>query len=202
MVDEDKEIKKRIKQFQADIFNKAISSQEMVWRYIVFDQPFIFRDSQDLFFEFKKEIARHYNIRPSCVNIAGSSKLGFSISPEKIWKHITADSDIDAVIIDPYLFDEYWKKILEYYNPDNITPLTQEENDNYSEIRKYFFKGRLRLDLVKPGIPGMESYIEITKKTYNKYDNRKVSIGFFRSEDLFEHYHVLNINNIRKKYGE
>jgi len=196
------EINNRIKLFKADLKKSNFSSERIVSKYITFGNPYIFNNDPDKFYELKEGIANYYNIRPSCVKMAGSAKLGFSLKQEKLWEHITLDSDIDAVVISNYLFDDYWKKILSYYNPNQISMLTPEQRNDYTQLRKYLFKGWLRLDLLAPGIPGIKDHFDLTKKLYNVYDNRKVAIGFYRSEDFFEYYHTLNINNIRKTYDK
>lgn len=53
--------------------------------------------------EYLEFVAIHLGIHPRNVAVRGSSKIGFSITPDpaKVWMEFNPDSDLDLAIIDP-----------------------------------------------------------------------------------------------------
>lgn|GEM_PF-6560954 len=101
----------RIKEFKDDLINMAISETEIVRKHLSFGTPYIFQDSEAIYFNLKKDIADFFNSNPSKIFMVGSAKLGFSIAPRKIWREIQDESDIDMVIVSNEIFEKYWKEL-------------------------------------------------------------------------------------------
>lgn len=197
MVKSNNSITKRIRKFKKDLRDKSISNIKIVRKYIHFGTPYIFEGNETLYYDLKEEIAEHFKISPSNVFMIGSAKLGFCLSVEKgLWRYINEESDIDMTIISEKLFDEIWKEIFEFNI--NITVRTEKEDKQYHEFLKYFFKGWIRPDKFPFNFAKKVEIQQLLNSLYNKYDNRKVSVGIFRNEYFFEMYHVSNINKIRE----
>ena len=79
--------------------NQDITEKELIDRHLIFGTPYIFRDDEYIYFTLKEKIATYFGVSNTEVYMIGSAKLGFSISPTKLWRKINDDSDIDMVII-------------------------------------------------------------------------------------------------------
>ncbi|WP_010200224.1 hypothetical protein [Bacillus sp. m3-13] len=102
--------------------------------------------------------------------MTGSAKLGFSIAPSKLWRHIDGDpnkdSDIDIVVISNEVFDYYWKSILEYN--ENTIPVSNSDG-NHVKFLEYFFKGWLRPDKFPYKYEGSDEWFEFFRSiSYKK----------------------------------
>lgn len=68
--------------------------------------------------EFKKSVADSVHVRPDCIGLVGSAKLGYSLSPEagkRLLRDFGTKSDIDVVIVSDELFDEIWSHFHQAY---------------------------------------------------------------------------------------
>ena len=188
-------ITSRIRKFKKDLKDNGITDGKIVKKYVLFGTPYIFEKNEEAYFNLKEEIADHFSISITNVVMTGSARLGFSIKPGKLWTHISSDSDIDIAIIHEGTFDRYWKDLFEFNV--NITPRSTEEDTQFRKFLEYLFKGWIRPDLFPFNYQGKKEWFEFTRKLYNKYDNRKLSIGIFRNEYFFENYQISNIKTIR-----
>jgi hypothetical protein len=80
------------------------------------------------YYNLKKAIAKFFKVNYRNVFCVGSSKLGFSIRPDQLWKHNEDSSDIDMVIISENIFEKYARDLLEY------SQTTLHDNDNKKRI--------------------------------------------------------------------
>lgn len=163
-------------------------------KYLLFGIPYIYRNDENRYFELKEEISNHFKIQQTQVYIVGSAKLGFSISPSKMFRELNDDSDIDVAIIDNKLFDEYWKNL--YSFNINLVSRSTEEDRRYKRFVDYFFRGWVRPDLMP--VRMSNEWFEYFKILYGKY-NRKVAVGIYKDNEFFMGYHRDNILRIRKE---
>lgn len=104
-------IELRKEEFRAYLKNDSNTIERIMNKYLLFCVPYIYRDNEDVYYELKEEISNYFKIQQTQIYIVGSAKLGFSISPNKRFKNLNEDSDIDIAIIDERLFDKFWKEI-------------------------------------------------------------------------------------------
>lgn len=183
--------------FKQDLLTSE--SEYLVQKYLIFGSPYIFKSHEYLYFDLKKELASNFNVKPSEVFMIGSSKLGFSISPRKLWLEIDKgrDSDIDMVILSESLFDAFWKDLLDFRI--EITSRNECQDKNYRRFVDYFFKGWLRPDLFPFDYHNGNDWIDFFNElSYKKYDKRKVSCAVFRNDYFFTKYHTKNLDEIRE----
>ena len=136
------DIDENMKKFKQDLNNKNLSNEYIIRKYLCNGSSPVLED--EIIFEIKNQIAEKFKIHPNEVIIVGSGKLGFSIAPQKRFKHFNVDSDVDVAIISEKLFDDFWLELLSFNI--NTTSRTEKEENLYNEFRKYFFKGWLRPD--------------------------------------------------------
>jgi hypothetical protein len=185
-----------IDNFKQDLLD--YDPEYLIEKYLIFGNPYIFRSKDYLYFELKKELSSHFNVKTSEVFMIGSSKLGFSISPKKLWIKMdeNVDSDIDMVILSEQLFDIFWKDLLDFRI--ELTSRNECQDRNYQKFVDYFFKGWLRPDLFPFDYHNRNDWFDFFNElSYKKYDKRKVSCAVFRNEYFFKKYHTKNLNQIR-----
>ena len=170
------------------------SVERIMNKYLLFGIPYLYRYDENTYFELKEEISEHFKIQQTQVYVVGSAKLGFSISPNKRFKDMDEDSDIDVAIIDEKLFDDYWKRVYSL----NIDLMSRSENDDfkYRKFVSYLFKGWVRPDCFP--LKMSNEWFEYFKGLYGKY-NRKVAVGIYRDNDFFMGYHRNNILKLREE---
>lgn len=167
--------------------------------------PFIFKDNEHNYYEFRKKIAIKFNISFHEVYITGSAKLGFSPFKDK---DFDLDSDIDVAIISEKLFDEImWKinKFQQEYRASRKT-LDSFEVKKYHEFLEYVALGWIRPDKLPISFQMKElkdSWFEFFNSiSYNRSEigNYKVSAGIFKTYQHYESYIVNGFVGLQKKY--
>lgn len=129
------EAEKRLIQFKEDLSN--LSSIEIVRKHIIFGECCIL--SQREYFDLRSEVADHFDLHPNEVLVVGSTKLGFSIVPDKRYHLFGNESDIDVALVSSTLFDDFWKEVFSYRYEGAYWP-------EYNEFVHYFFRGWIRPD--------------------------------------------------------
>ena len=147
-----------------------------------------------MYFQLKEEISEHFKIQQTQIFVVGSAKLGFSIAPRKLFKHIDEDSDVDVAIICDSLFDHFWKETYKYNI--EITSRNEEEDRQFRAFVDYLYKGWVRPDYLPYNMK--REWFEFFKELYGKYD-RKIAAGIYRDNDFFMNYHRTNIRRIRRE---
>lgn len=187
----------RIYDFKNDLL--SFESGYLVDKYLISGNPYIFESNTGLYFDLKNELASHFHVRILDIFMVGSSQLGFSIAPKKLWTKIDEkkDSDIDMVIISESLFDTFWKDLLDFRV--ELTSRNECQDINYRKFVDYFFKGWLRPDLFPFNYNNRNEWFDFFKElSYKKYDKRKVTCAVFRNEYFFKKYHTRNLDDIRE----
>jgi predicted nucleotidyltransferase len=189
-------IEERIQRFRAALLNAELSDEIIVQRHIIHPQPYVFDGDENKYFSLKRNISDFFRINPEDVKMVGSAKLGFSISPEQLWKPFDDESDIDMVIVSNRVFDEFWKDLYDFNI--NLTVRTKDEQTAYHKFLKYFFKGWIRPDFFPFNYPQRQHWFEFFKSiSYGEYGYRKVTGAIYRDMDFFERYHVMNVKRMR-----
>ena len=184
-----------IEKFKKDVINHDISIDRLVQKYLIFGTPYIFKDDEEKYYVLKEIVSKSLSVSISCITVVGSCKLGFSLKPTKLWEHISEESDIDIALINPELFDTFWKEFYEINS--KLQSRTEEQDKNYQSFLNYFFRGWLRIDLFPYEYAKKKTVSELTRQLFSIY-GRKASLGIFRNEFFFESYHKENLNKIRE----
>ena len=171
-----------------------------IHKYIFHGTPHIFQDMENEYFEFKNRIANYFEIGFHEIFIVGSAKFGFSYFKNKAFDY---DSDIDVVIVNERLFEEYYIKICDYqYQLDRMyKSVSQDEMRQYSAFLKYLVKGWMRPDKLptsfKVNLLKNEWFEFFDSISYKKSEvgNYKVAAGLYKSYDYLEKYYLKNIED-------
>lgn len=196
-----------VEEFKKECISKA--PDIVVQQYLIEGDSYFFRKfySSEEEYNFKKELSKSLDIHLRDIAIIGSSKLGFSIKPEKstpglyLFKKFDYDfekdeeeekSDIDVAIISSRVFDLHLLNIYDYTKSYSETATF---SGNLNSFAKYIVKGWLRPDKLPNGYKVSETINDLRDELKKKY-GRKVNFGIYKSWHYFETYHQNNINTL------
>lgn len=185
-----------IEQFKSILKDEKIASVNIVQRYLVYGDPYVFNLNLNSYYSLKEATAKQFEVHPHNIIMVGSAKLGFSIAPTKKWKPFDQESDIDIVIVSEKLFTKFWSELF-LFN-DNISRDTREA-DNFVKFKDYFFRGWIRPDLFNFNYKGKTEWFDFFKSLSQNYgQGHKITGALYCSFDFFELYHIKNIEELRK----
>lgn len=193
------DINQRIEKFKTYLIDENNTLDLIIDRYLLFGTPYLFEDNEDSYFSLKAEIADFFKIKQTQVYIVGSAKLGFSISPNKRFKHFDEESDIDVAVIDSGLFLQYWRKLYKEITDPSLLARSTNEEKAFIEFKNYFFKGWLRPD--KFPMKYRTEWFDFFSGITRKYDYH-VAAGIYRDYEFFSSYNAYNLLNLRNLLKE
>ena len=185
----------KVQEFKCAMGDESISLEEIIDKYLLNGIPYVFNGDEYNFFDFKKEIAKFFNVSQTNIFVVGSAKLGFSIAPNKRYILFNEDSDIDVAIIDEDTFLRYWKILYEYNTTGRAWSINEEKT--YRKFLEYFFKGWLRPDKFPSDMKERVEWFDFFKSMQKKY-KFKIAAGIYYDIDVFNEYHKENLNSIRE----
>ena len=167
-------------------------------KYFFHGTPYVFHNDESEYFEFRNRIANNFGIGFHEIFIVGSAKFGFSYLKETDFDY---NSDIDVVIVNEKLFEEYFSKICDYqYQFDRqYKSIHLSEMNKYSTFLKYLVKGWMRPDKLpnsfKVDLLRNEWFDFFESISYNKSEvgNYKVAGALYKSYTYLEKYYSVNI---------
>jgi predicted nucleotidyltransferase len=187
---------------------KSLESDQQILDFcrkrVLHGTPYIFKDKEEEYYEFRKRIAFKYSIRYDEVVITGSAKLGFSPRKKTIF---SLDSDIDVAIKSTALFEHFLEETREYQMNlrDSRKPITELELSSYHKYLEYIAIGWIRPDklplALRQGQSKRDWFDFFNSISYNKSEvgNYKVSAGVFRSANHLELYIFSGIKKLHQE---
>lgn len=185
-----------------------LSSEEEITdfcrKFILHGTPYVFRNQEDLFYEFRKRIGKQFNIPFHEVYITGSAKLGFSPFKNKTFD---LDSDIDVALVSETLFDKIMRSILEfqYQIRRNRQSTNTRELARYREFLEYTAIGWIRPDKLPVSLQIKDlkhewfAFFDSISYAKSEVGNYKVTAGIFKTYDHLELYTQTGIEDLRHK---
>lgn len=173
---------------------------QFVQKFLFHGIPHVFQGRENDYFEFRNRIANMFNIGFHEVFIVGSAKLGFSFYKDT---KFTYDSDIDVVIVNEKLFEEFYLKITDYqYQLDRLyKTVNLRELKVYAEFLRYLVKGWMRPDKLptsfQVNLLKSEWFDFFESISYEKSEvgNYKVAAGLFKNYNYLEKYYTKSIED-------
>ncbi|WP_295792051.1 hypothetical protein [Mucilaginibacter sp.] len=177
-------------QFKSDL--GILDSRKMVQKWITSGGCAMVSDQE--YEALKLNISTHFKIAKDQVMIIGSAKLGFSLSPKKLFRRFNDSSDIDVVIVSSELFDSVWK---------NVYNLVQQKVlwETFDSFKDYLFIGWIRPDLLPPSNQfelandWWEYFRELTSS--GLFGSYKISGALYKDWEFLEGYHLNNIEKLK-----
>ena len=109
-----------------DEFKKALLTtplDEIVREYIFKGLPYVFRDTPELMKALRNHLCNDLEISGESTIVIGSAKIGFSLSPDTVFRQFSEESDIDVLVVDERIFDNIWNIVLRWHYPRRIRGL-------------------------------------------------------------------------------
>lgn len=186
------EINDHVTQFKGDL--KVYSPRDLARRHVIFGDCATI--SPEVYYRLRSCVAEKYEIHPNEVIVIGSGKLGFSIAPNKRYRHFSHDSDLDVVIISERFFDKCWSEVFRFESQGGYW-------GNSIEFKKFLFRGWLRPDKLPP-----DSQFEFGRKWWEFFNGLSASRDFsvarirgaiYRSWEFLETYQCQAIDQCAKE---
>ena len=155
------------------------------------------------FDDFKLIISDSLKIDISNIALVGSAKIGYSLSPTKLFSEFNNDSsirkvsDIDVAIISPDLFDNYWNLLRNSYRPIYQSHYSAENIP--TNIYRGFINEKF-LQEIEGCRKKWKNFSDISKKLLhaNLYIQHEVTYRLYRDWKDLEDYQVSSIYKIKK----
>lgn len=175
---------------------------KIVRKYIIHGTPFVFKDRENDYYEFRDTIAKQFKIGFHEVLILGSAKLGYSYHKDSVF---SPESDIDVALVNEKLFELFFDTVCTYqYNKSKglFTP-TKEEEKEYNQFLKYLVRGWMRPDLlpckVQVETVKKEWFVFFKSISYGKstVGNYIVNGGVFKNFHYLERYYTESLLKLK-----
>ena len=171
-----------------------------VQKFLFHGTPHVFNKRESDYFEFRTKIANKFNVGFHEVFIVGSAKLGFSFYKNTEFDY---DSDIDVVIVNEKLFEEFYFKITDYqYKLDRLyRTVNMKELKIYSEFLRYLVKGWMRPDKLPTSFQvnllktEWFDFFNSLSNGKSEVGNYKVTAGLFKNYTYLEKYYTRSVED-------
>ena len=160
----------------------------------------IFVGKEELEFELINSISNFFKIPYTSIQVAGSSKTGFSYFKNK--EFVLGESDLDIAIVDTNLFVEYCEIVLR--ETDGFRDLssfsrTKDSYSNFDSYKTYITKGFFRPDLM-PNCDARKKWFNFFNRLSEKYFElfSDINAGIYMSQKFFEFKQAENVDFFKK----
>lgn len=164
-------------------------------KYVIHGTPYIFKDKENEYYDFRKRISEKWNVSFHEVFITGSAKLGYSYHKNKKFDE---NSDIDVAIVSSDLFNEIMLRIEEFQwkIKRKTICLSADQLVQYHKFLEYLAIGWIRPDKLPNELLRNERHLknewfDFFKSISNgksEVGNYKVAAGVFKSYKHLENY--------------
>ncbi|MGA2232212.1 MAG: hypothetical protein ABSH22_15050, partial [Tepidisphaeraceae bacterium] len=160
---------------------------DVIRKHISTGRPRAFSDHE--YYELRSTVAAEFQLHPSSVVVVGSTRLGFSLSPERRYQIVQSDSDIDVAIVSQERFDDYWERVFLHSKSDLAWPT--------HKFRVRLFKGWIdpRFLPRTPAFEAAEKWVQFFDGLMRsrKYGRRRITARLYRSWDRLEAYQETSV---------
>lgn len=168
-----------------EAFEKILSARpipEVVQELLFEGIPYCFKDTPDLYKDFRKEICDKFQIHPQNFTVIGSAKIGFSLKPKYYGRPFSEESDIDVVLVSDDLFQQLWIQLIKF-KKTTVFQLNYYQREKFKELQSILFYGSIRLDMVTDDFPFAKDWWEFFNKlsTDKRFGPRRIRAMIFKS---------------------
>lgn len=156
--------------------------------------------------DFRMTISEELGISFNCIMIVGSSKIGYSLSPNKLFLPFSVDgadrdaSDIDVAIISSDIFEKFWKLFRINYSTkySYLYRGAGTKSGIFCEVYRGYINEKSITSIGECRKPWLdlcgESKMILRDKLFIK---NEVTYRIYRSWEDFEEYNLKNISKIK-----
>ena len=145
----------------------------------------------------RHEVAKRLDVDPTGVQLVGSARLGYSLSPQKNFKLFDDQSDLDIAIISHDIFDAAWLELRKMIG--SRVELTSQKR----YLHKLVFEECIALDIVLPHLSFGErwSFVrdEIAELLGDKLNNREINYRLYRNHRSLREYQLVGVSHARDR---
>jgi hypothetical protein len=178
---------------------KETSSIEVVQRYLLDEVPFVYKDNPEIYYKLRQHICKEIGIHPQNFSIVGSAQLGFSISPVKLGRPFSIDSDIDIVLVSNRLFENLWNRLIKYKST-SFYKLNSTLRKKFNELQNIIFYGQIRMDKLSNSFDFAKEWWTLFNKLSidPNYGKRHIRAAIFKSWFHACNYYEAGIEKVRE----
>lgn len=194
---------------------RGLASEEKILnftrKYVIHGIPYIFKDKENEYYDFRKRISEKWNVSFHEVFITGSAKLGYSYHKDKDFDE---NSDIDVAIVSTVLFNEIMLTIedFQWKIRRKQVYLNWAQLEKYHEFLEYLAIGWIRPDKLPNELLRNDkrlktewfAFFKSISNGKSEVGNYEVTAGIFKSYKHLEDYIYYGISDKYKtlKYRE
>lgn len=202
----------KVDELKEDI--KSLSERDFYLKYIVRSENWYFENVlgypkdklTTISDDFRMTISEELGISFNSIMIVGSSKIGYSLSPQKLFLPFSVDgkaraaSDIDVAIISSEIFEKFWKMFRENYSSKYYVTYhgTKFGSGIYCEVYRGYINEKSINNVNECRKVWNELCGESKKKLRDKlFIQNEVTYRIYRSWEDFEEYNLKNIAKVK-----
>ncbi|MCX5885690.1 MAG: hypothetical protein NT096_07255 [Proteobacteria bacterium] len=185
-----------LEELKLELKNKPIS--DVLNKHILAGEPVCFGRNLDLVIKLKKSISNHFDVHLKNIEVVGSSKLGISLSEEKLGKPYSRKSDIDIVIVSSELFDAAWHALLKL--DFKFHTLNEKDRQFLKDCYDSTHRGYISPDRLPINLGFRNQWWGIFYKLSNReeYEYRKIRGRLFKNWWFVEKYYSIQLLKLKK----
>lgn len=160
------------------------------------DTPAVWSSSVQ-YVRWRHEVAKRLNVDPTGIQLVGSARLGYSLSPRKNFKLFDAQSDLDIAVVSNEIFDAAWLELR------GLIGSRIELDSKKQYLRKLVFEECIALDIVLPHLSFGErwSYVrdEIADLLGDELNDREINYRLYRNHRALREYQLIGVSGARDR---
>lgn len=175
--------------------------------------PFAFKDNPGIYDALRCWLSLRLQVNPKDINIQGSAKIGQSLSPHKLGKDLSQNSDLDLFIISFELFTKVKNEFIRWssdFDNEHIKPRNSNEEkfwiDNIKRLPKTIERGFIdphlipsfeRYELIVLILNSMDILVRKLEVTPKAFHPKSASIRIYKNWDAFVRQTEINLKIIK-----
>lgn len=158
-------------------------------------RPAVWQESDVSYVRWRHQIAKSLEVDPIGIQLVGSARLGYSLSPHKQFKEFHKNSDLDIAVVDAELFDKAWREL------QSILKGSDALIGDKGYVRKLVFDECIGLDKVLPhlsfGAHWSKARDTIAASLSEPLQDRTINFRLYRTHRALREYQVRSVEKAR-----
>ena len=145
----------------------------------------------------RHEIAKRLAVDPMGVQLIGSARLGYSLSPRKNFKLFDENSDLDIAVVSQEIFDRAWLELR------NLITSRRELAPKERYLHRLVFEECIALDIVLPHLSFGHTWSlvrdEIADLLGDGLHSREINYRLYRNHRALREYQLVGVSTARDR---
>lgn len=163
-------------------------------QYIFEAVPFIFDDDLACYVTWKTELGVRLATDPRAIAVVGSASLGFSLNPDKSFKHFDDSSDVDVAVVSYRHFESAWEH-LRKLGAQRFGMSVEGQNAVNAHRTNYVFNGTIATDFILEYLPFAAQWLPAFAHMAGipPTDGRDIRARIYRDFDSLREYQLRSV---------